>query len=72
MSVHIQNGRLLPLGVLESFSNDNHAYVYKRAKSEDLTYTEKSAASGVIANFAKTMQYQSGMKLILILIFNFT
>jgi hypothetical protein len=62
MSVHIQNGRLLPLGVL-SFSNGDHAYVYKRAKSEDLTYTEKSAASGVIASFAKTMQYQSGMKL---------
>ena len=60
MNVHIQEGRTGLLAVFP-FSDTDAAYLYTRAKGEDVAYTETSSASGAIAQFSKSMNYQSGM-----------
>ena len=58
--MHIQEGRINLFGSIP----DLGAKVYTPGKTEDLTYSETTSASGLLPMFAKTMNYQSGKLLV--------
>ncbi|HVP94814.1 MAG TPA: hypothetical protein VMS89_06525, partial [Methanoregulaceae archaeon] len=67
MNVHIQEGRVGLIGIGYATLNDvaeGHLYdagLFQESKTEDVAYSETSTASGQIAQFAKAMNYKSGM-----------
>jgi len=66
LKTHIQEGRM-------EYVNDSRysdqqdlipIYVYRPGKYEDVAYSETSSATGLITQFSKDIQYQSGMNLL--------
>jgi hypothetical protein len=65
LKVHVQESRnvsTIPLPAIDGFP----PVIVDQSpeKSEDLTYSETSSASGLISKFSKSMSYQSGFNLI--------
>jgi len=67
IKAHIQEGRMNyvtnsidPVNAVDS----TPYYVYRPGKSEDLSYSDTSSASGLIMKFDKTIHYQSGIKVL--------
>jgi len=63
IKVHIQEGRVSSPTYVWLTTNDQEilASEYQVQKTEDLTYSEVSSASPVIAKFTKSMDYKSGL-----------
>jgi hypothetical protein len=63
MNVHIQEGKAGITGSGFALENDQvyDVGILKIGKTEDLTYSESSTASGEIGQFGKTMDYRSGV-----------
>ena len=66
LKTHIQEGRM-------EYVNDSRysdqqyldpIYIYRPGKYEDVSYSETSTASGLITQFGKNIQYQSGTNLL--------
>jgi hypothetical protein len=58
MKVRIQEGRTNLVAVFPFAQGP--AWIYTQGKTEDLSYSEATSASGLIPRFTKTMNYQSG------------